>query len=78
MISWHWKAGLSTAAAAIVILGLILVLSAPLDVQADLAPILAAFDIGDKTYQIDISRDTHRPGVQRGLKRSTFVTPTSL
>ena len=67
-IPWHWQAGLSTAAAAIVVLGLILVLGVPQEVQADLAPILAVFDMGDKTYQIDIARDTQRPGSQRGFK----------
>ena len=41
IIPWHWKAGFSTAAVAIIVLGLILVLSAPQEVQADLAPILA-------------------------------------
>jgi hypothetical protein len=69
LIPWHWKAGLSTAAAAIVVLGLILVLSVPQEVQADLAPVLAAFDIGDKTYQIDIGRDNRQPDRPLDMKR---------
>jgi len=61
VIPWHWKAGLSSAAAAIIVLGLMLVLSAPQQVQANLAPVLAAFDIGDQTYQIDVGRDSEQP-----------------
>jgi hypothetical protein len=69
IIPWHWTAGLSTAAAAIIVLGLILVLSVPQEVQADLAPILAAFDMGDKTYQIDIGRDNEQPDPPLEFKR---------
>ena len=72
VISWHWKAGLSTAAAAIVVIGLMLVLSAPQEVQADLAPILEAFDTGDKTYQIDIGIDTDQPDFPRRFERRRF------
>lgn len=81
VIPWHWRAGLSTAAAAIVILGLVLILSVPQEVQANLAPILAAFDAGDKTYQIDIGRDAEQPrpplefGRRRWGRRPPFRAP---
>lgn len=70
-IAWHWKA-MSTAAAAIIVFGLLLVLSVPQEVQADLAPILAAFDVGDKTYQIDIGRDTTQPDPAPWYRRRRF------
>jgi len=72
VISLRWKAGLSTAAAAVVVLGLLLTLSAPQSVQADLAPILTAFDKGDKTYQITIAADTNEPAPRRGFGRRRF------
>jgi len=71
-VKWHWKASLSTAAAAIVILGLTLVLMSPQNVQADLAPVLAAFDRGDKTYSIDIGTDTDQPVRRRGFGPRRF------
>ncbi len=68
-IRLRWKAGFSTAAAAVIVLGLILTLYPPQSVQADLAPILGAFDEGDKTYQIDIAADSNEPAPRRGYGR---------
>jgi hypothetical protein len=68
----HWRAGLSTAAAAVIVVGLVLTFGAPQDVQADLTEILDAFDAGDKTYQIEISKDSYqplRPGPRRNRGR---------
>lgn len=71
-IVWRpWRIGLSTAAAAVVVVGLILIFSSPRDVQADFGQVLEAFDVGDKTYQIEIgdqlplSRRSFRPGPRR-------------
>ena len=81
ILSRRWKTGLSTAAAAVLVLGLTLVLTSPQGAQADLAQILATFDLGDKTYQIDISAGTDemslsRGGVrQRGSGRPSFKSP---
>lgn len=69
IVSWRWQAGLSTVAAAVIILGLILTLYSPQTVQADLAPILAAFDKGDKTYHIDIAADPNESPQRRGYRR---------
>lgn len=70
-VTWRpWRAGLSTAAAAVVVLGLLLMFSAPGDVQADFEPILEAFDRGDKTYKIEMGdrlRLSARP--RRGFQR---------
>ena len=49
----HWLAKVS-AVAAVIILGFFLVFNSPQTVYADFAAVLAAFDIGDKTYQINI------------------------
>jgi len=57
----HWRAGLSTAAAVSIVAGFLLVFSSPRNVQADLSQILEAFDVGDKTYQIEISEDAYQP-----------------
>jgi hypothetical protein len=57
----HWKAGLSTAAAAVLVIGLLLIFWPPENVQADLGEILEAFDVGDKTYQIEINKDAYQP-----------------
>jgi len=71
LIRWPWRMGLSTAAAAVVVVGLILIFSSPRDVQADFGQVLEAFDVGDKTYQIEIgdqlrlSRRPIRPGRRR-------------
>ena len=69
VVSLRWKTGLSTVAAAVLILGLILILTSPQGAQADLDLILEAFDQGDKTYQIDISADTNQPSPSRGATR---------
>lgn len=81
VIPLRWKAGLSTAGAAVVILGLILTLRSPQSAQADLAPILAAFDTRDKTYHIDIIADANEPTPRRGFgrrqpaRRPAFISP---
>lgn len=72
LVAWHWKAGLSTAAAAIVVLGLTLMLISPQNVQADLTPVLAAFDRGDRTYSIDISVESNKPVHRRGFGNRRF------
>lgn len=53
----HWMAKIS-AAAAVIILGFIFVFNTPPTAYADFAAVLAAFDIGDKTYQININAAT--------------------
>ncbi|MHC4518238.1 MAG: hypothetical protein ACYTAS_06605 [Planctomycetota bacterium] len=65
----HWRAGLSTAAAAVIVGGLLLIFSSPQEVQADLREILEVFDVGDKTYQIEISEDAYQP-LRRGRRRT--------
>ncbi len=73
--TWRpWRVGLSTAAAAVVVVGLLLMFSSPRNVQADFGPVLAAFDSGDKTYKIEIgdqlrlSPKPDRP-IQRRMRR---------
>ena len=56
----HWMAKVS-AAAAVIILGFILVFNTPPTAHADFAAVLAAFDIGDKTYQIQITAGADAP-----------------
>ncbi len=79
--SFRWSAGLSTGLAAIIIIAFIFVLSSPQHVQADFGSVLAAFDIGDKTYQINISSDTNEParsgrrGRRRSSQRPSFKPP---
>jgi hypothetical protein len=58
---WYWKVGLSTAAAAIIVLGLALFFFSSQNVQAQLSQVLDAFDIGDRTFQIDIGEDPGQP-----------------
>lgn len=53
----HWMAKIS-AAAAVIILGFIFVFNTPPTAHADFAAVLAAFDIGDKTYKININAAT--------------------
>lgn len=68
----HWKAGLSTAAAAVIVAGLLLIFSSPQDVHADFGQILDVFDVGDKTYRIEIGEDSYQPfrdGPRRGRGR---------
>lgn len=50
----HWKSKL-TVAAAVIIIGFIMVINSPPTVQADFAAVLNAFDTGDKIYKINIS-----------------------
>lgn len=69
LIPFRWKAGLSTAAAAVIILALVLTLSSPQSVRADLGPILEAFDEGDKTYRIDIITDANESRPPRRFER---------
>ena len=74
----HWRAGLSTAAAAVIVVGLVLTFWAPQEVQADLTEILDTFDVGDKTYQIEISKDAYqplRPGPRRNRGRVRHGQP---
>jgi len=72
ILRWPWRTGLSTAAAAVIVVGLILIFSSPQDVQADFGQVLDAFDVGDKTYQIEVgdqlrlARRPSRPGRRRG------------
>jgi hypothetical protein len=58
---WYWRAGLSTAAAAVLLVGLAVFFWPAQSVQAQLRQVLDTFDVGDKTYQIDISEDTDPP-----------------
>lgn len=75
---WYWRAGLSTATAAMILVGLALFFFPTQNVHAQLSQVLDAFDVGDKTYQIDISEDTDRSsldsrkGWTRPLRRPTF------
>jgi len=77
-IRQHWIRGLSTAAAAALLLGFVFLgLPAP-RAQARLKQVLDAFDVGDKTYQIDIGLDIETPVSDLGrrsrlaLRRPTF------
>ncbi len=67
----RWIAGMS-AAAAIVLLGLGLISILLPSAQADLGPILAAFEQGDKTFQIDISSESEVTSEHRRLGRRRF------
>jgi len=73
-----WRLGVSTAAAAVIVVGLVLMFSTPGDVQADFGPVLAAFDVGDKTYHIEVgdqlrlARRPFGPGPRRGGRGRAF------
>ncbi|MCG8700061.1 MAG: hypothetical protein MI922_18540, partial [Bacteroidales bacterium] len=69
---WRWGAGFISAAAAVLVLGLMMILSSPQNVQANLDPILAAFDQGDKTYRIEISSDSNHPTHKPHFGRRRF------
>jgi hypothetical protein len=75
---WYWRAGLSTAAAAVILIGLALFLFPTQNAQAQLGHMLDAFDAGDKTYQIEIGEDPNQSpaeaekGWTRPLRRPAF------
>ena len=73
---WYWRVGLSTAAA-IIVVGLALFFLPTQNVQAQFSQVLNAFDVGDKTYQVDIGADTDEPSPasRKGWTRPTRRPP---
>jgi hypothetical protein len=75
---WYWRAGLPTAAAAAILIGLALSFFPVQNVHAQLDRVLDTFDTGDKTYRIEIGEDPNQSGPEatkdrtRPLRRPTF------